>query len=414
MMHHTIERLRYWLTTVPKRIARLSKEELAYKPKPDKWSKKEILGHLTDSALHNWQRFATARFQEGPLVVKPYPQDELVRENEYQKQSIGQIVNLWRGLNLQIVHLLENIPNTLFEKEVSIPYMNKTTDLKWLVEDYLVHMEHHLSQIFLMQTEMEWKQYQGWHVQLEDAILQLENDPAGKLFIKLQEHGSMNAQIYAPQEVDNQRPHIQDEIYVVISGSGFFRNGDYRHPFGPGDVMFVPAGVEHRFEDFSSDFKTWVFFYGPRGGEEDRPQYEVTKTIGDDTYFISTDPARLDEKMIHKFLTRAYWAKGRSLDMVIQSIKYSLNFGLYHKGKQIGFARVITDYSTFAYLGDVFILRAYRGKGLGNWLMESVMECPFFKPERGWLLRTKDEHRLYERFGFKMPDQAEHIMERKR
>jgi mannose-6-phosphate isomerase-like protein (cupin superfamily) len=86
-------------------------------------------------------------------------------------------------------------------------------------------------------------------------------------FAMLLQRGSMSVELYAPQGRDAQTPHRQDELYVVISGSGAFVNGDARHPFGPGDVLFVPAGVEHRFEDFSADFQAWVIFYGPDGGE---------------------------------------------------------------------------------------------------------------------------------------------------
>ncbi|MDX1610042.1 MAG: cupin domain-containing protein [Halofilum sp. (in: g-proteobacteria)] len=80
-------------------------------------------------------------------------------------------------------------------------------------------------------------------------------------------HGSMRVEIYRPDGVDLQQPHEQDELYVVISGTGEFVNGDTRQPFEPGEVLFVPAGVEHRFEHFSDDFATWVIFYGPRCGE---------------------------------------------------------------------------------------------------------------------------------------------------
>lgn len=88
-----------------------------------------------------------------------------------------------------------------------------------------------------------------------------------KEFIKLFEHGSLEVEYYKPDKIDKQQPHERDEIYVVISGSGFFVNGEERHRFEPGQVLFVPAGVVHRFEDFSDDFATWVFFYGPVGGE---------------------------------------------------------------------------------------------------------------------------------------------------
>jgi mannose-6-phosphate isomerase-like protein (cupin superfamily) len=81
-------------------------------------------------------------------------------------------------------------------------------------------------------------------------------------------HGSMEVKIYAPRGTDPQTPHTRDELYVVVSGSGEFVNGPERHSFGPGDVLFVPAGVEHRFEDFTDDLAVWVVFYGPEGGEK--------------------------------------------------------------------------------------------------------------------------------------------------
>jgi mannose-6-phosphate isomerase-like protein (cupin superfamily) len=87
-------------------------------------------------------------------------------------------------------------------------------------------------------------------------------------FVTMLRRGSLSVELYAPRGHDPQQPHRQDELYVVVSGSGQFFNGGERHPFGPGDVLFVPAGVEHRFEDFSDDFQTWVIFYGPDGGEQ--------------------------------------------------------------------------------------------------------------------------------------------------
>jgi mannose-6-phosphate isomerase-like protein (cupin superfamily) len=98
------------------------------------------------------------------------------------------------------------------------------------------------------------------------ALAQQANDQTR--FITLVQRGSLAIEIYVPQEVDLQKPHRQDELYVIISGQGEFLNGDQRHPFGPGDVLFVPAGVPHRFENFSADFQTWVIFYGPDGGEQ--------------------------------------------------------------------------------------------------------------------------------------------------
>lgn len=99
------------------------------------------------------------------------------------------------------------------------------------------------------------------------ALEQLAADEAP--FKQLFNHGSMEVELYAPQGVDLQQPHSRDELYVIISGTGFFVHDQERHPFEPGEVLFVPAGDTHRFEDFSDDFATWVVFYGPEGGEKE-------------------------------------------------------------------------------------------------------------------------------------------------
>ena len=90
---------------------------------------------------------------------------------------------------------------------------------------------------------------------------------SNELFKQLFSHGSLTVEIYKPQKVDLQQPHTRDELYVIASGSGYFVNGNSREKFEPGEVLFVPAGVVHRFEEFTDDFSTWVFFYGPEGGE---------------------------------------------------------------------------------------------------------------------------------------------------
>lgn len=101
-----------------------------------------------------------------------------------------------------------------------------------------------------------------------DALKSLS--ASGHEFNEIFRHGSLSVEIYRPVGVDRQRPHTRDEIYVVIAGSGQFVNGASRREFGPGEVLFVPAGVEHRFESFSEDFATWVFFFGPEGGETEQ------------------------------------------------------------------------------------------------------------------------------------------------
>lgn len=124
-------------------------------------------------------------------------------------------------------------------------------------------------------------------------------------------------------------------------------------------------------------------------------------------FVISTDPDRLELDVVHDFLTECYWAKGIPRETVARSIENSLCFAVYGEGKQIGFARVISDFATYAYLGDVFIVNEYRGRGLGKWLMECIIQHPSLQGLRRWTLLTRDAHQLYAPFGFtplKTPD----------
>jgi len=118
-------------------------------------------------------------------------------------------------------------------------------------------------------------------------------------------------------------------------------------------------------------------------------------------FTISTKPERLQVDIIHKYLSEeSYWAKERSYKQTETAVKNSLPFGVYKSENLIGFARVVTDYATFAYLGDVFILEEYRGRGLSLWLMETIINHPDLQGFRRWVLATKDAHALYEKFGF--------------
>lgn len=117
-------------------------------------------------------------------------------------------------------------------------------------------------------------------------------------------------------------------------------------------------------------------------------------------FLLSTNPERLDLNLIHSFLTDCYWAKGIPREVVKRSIQNSLCFGVYAQGKQVGFARVISDFATYAYIGDVFILEAFRGQGLGKWMMESIMQHPRLQGLRRWSLATRDAHGLYAQSGF--------------
>ena len=126
---------------------------------------------------------------------------------------------------------------------------------------------------------------------------------------------------------------------------------------------------------------------------------------------VSTDPARLDRAMIHAFLTASYWSTGIPREVVDRSIDHSLPFGLHEAGNQIGFARVITDRATFAYLGDVFVLPEARGRGLGEFLIECVTAHPDLQSLRRWVLLTRDAHGLYRKFGFTEVAKPDRYME---
>jgi GNAT superfamily N-acetyltransferase len=120
-----------------------------------------------------------------------------------------------------------------------------------------------------------------------------------------------------------------------------------------------------------------------------------------DGYSISTDPALLDLDVVHAFLSReSYWARGMPRAVLQRSIESSLPFGLYRDRAQVGFARVVTDYAVFAYVGDVFVLPPHRRRGLSKWLMETLLAHPDLQGLRRWNLATRDAHGLYRRFGF--------------
>jgi GNAT superfamily N-acetyltransferase len=129
-------------------------------------------------------------------------------------------------------------------------------------------------------------------------------------------------------------------------------------------------------------------------------------------FSISTDRSRLDLNVIHNFLTNCYWAKGIPREVVARSVEHSLCFGVYDgSGSQVGFARVVSDFATVAYLGDVFVLESHRGRGLSKWLMECVMQHAQLQGLRRWILLTRDAHGLYEKSGFAPLQAPERYME---
>jgi len=130
-------------------------------------------------------------------------------------------------------------------------------------------------------------------------------------------------------------------------------------------------------------------------------------------YLVSTDPNKLELKVIHGYLSRSYWAEEIPFETVKRSVEHSLCFGVYTADKQIGFARVISDYTTFAYLADVFILEEERGKGLSKFLMECILKHKELQGLRNFSLMTQDAHSLYARYGFKNIPKPENFMAKK-
>ncbi len=127
---------------------------------------------------------------------------------------------------------------------------------------------------------------------------------------------------------------------------------------------------------------------------------------------ISDDKAKLNIELIHNFLSRSYWAEGRTIAEVKSSIQNSICFGIYSGNRQIGFARVVSDLTVIAYLMDVFIVEEYRGKGYSKFLLKKIFEDERFRNIKKWILATKDAHSLYARFGFEKIKNPDRLMQR--
>jgi GNAT superfamily N-acetyltransferase len=135
------------------------------------------------------------------------------------------------------------------------------------------------------------------------------------------------------------------------------------------------------------------------------------KETGEGTIVVTTDRSRLDLDVIHGFLTTSYWAKGIPRETVARSMEHSLCFGAFDEGRQVGFARVVSDRTTFAYICDVFALESHRGHGVGKSLMAAIMSHPELQGLRRWTLFTRDAHGLYRQFGFGAAAYPERLME---
>ena len=140
--------------------------------------------------------------------------------------------------------------------------------------------------------------------------------------------------------------------------------------------------------------------------------FPVSKIAGGARYEIDADKARLDIGFIHRFLVRSHWANGIPLAVLERAIAHSRAYGLYRNGRQVGFARVVTDHATFAYLADVFVAAKERRRGLGRWLVETILAEPDLQGLRRWLLGTRDAHGLYLQCGFAEPAAPFSFLER--
>ena len=155
-MESLISRMEFLLVSTINALENLPEEELLFKPSPDKWSKKEILGHLIDSAINNLQRFTEITFEDKPYRIRNYKQDELVKANNYQKAALPDLVMLWFFLNNRIISLIKNQSASTLQYQVIIDD-NEIKTLDWLIRDYVAHLEHHLKQFDFKQQENSQK-----------------------------------------------------------------------------------------------------------------------------------------------------------------------------------------------------------------------------------------------------------------
>lgn len=271
-MLKTLHHLHNAIIDVRKKIYEISESELAKKESPTKWSKKEILGHLIDSATYNLMRFNEICIQTTPYEVKPYPQDELVKVNKYQKSKLVDLVMLWQALNTKIYKNIEQLDLAQLKKVIVLGEEKKT--FEWLLKDYVQHLKYHLNQIFTI-TEKELTPI-SYHITAAEALQKLKNvkptepadgssiffTPVKEEFVKVLSYGDLEVEYYKPEEEDKQLPHLKDEIYVIAQGQASFILNETTYQVKQNDVLFVKALDPHQFFDFSEDFATWVIFYG--------------------------------------------------------------------------------------------------------------------------------------------------------
>jgi len=251
-IQNIIKQTRHDYLNIPENI-------LSEKINPGKWSKREILGHLIDSARYNLMRFTEIPDCESVFEIKSYKQDDLVKRNKYQHQNDHDLLTMWQILNHQIIIVLSNLSEDEWNRTIKMK--NEIQTLKGLAEDYVHHTEHHIQQIF---CNINSSLFTPCQIKLANAksTLALESGSKDVEFVKLLQFGDLEIEYYKPNKWDKQLPHLKDEIYVIISGEGTFYINGQKFPFSECDVLFVKAGDDHRFLDFTDDFSTWVVFFG--------------------------------------------------------------------------------------------------------------------------------------------------------
>lgn len=255
-MNQHIENIQQQIRRVKNEMHEISEAVLSHKISAKKWSKKEIFGHLIDSARYNLMRFNEVLAFETTCHFQNYPQDALVKLNAYQTQDTTTLVFQWQVLNTQICHTLAQITEQQGEKELLMA--GKTITLGWLIADYVEHLKYHFAQIF--DVEKNAKTALEYHFSIKKAVEKLAAVPSE--FVKLLEFGDLEVEYYQPNKIDKQTPHSRDELYVIAAGSSDFVRENETYHVEMNDVLFVKAGETHKFIDFTDDFATWVIFYG--------------------------------------------------------------------------------------------------------------------------------------------------------
>ena len=237
-------------------IHHISEEELALKTAPEKWSKKEILGHLIDSSKYFLNRCENIFSKSETFELTRFDQDALVKLYNYQAQDTYTLMILFQSLNSQILELIKNFTEDQLKK--TLKFNDKTLTVENLIEGYLRHLDHHLTQILSSKSALP-NNFKT-HISLESAFEQLSKAPSE--FVKVMEFGDLEIEFYQPDKVDKQQPHTRDEVYVIATGSGEFELEGKVVSVKPNDVLFVKAHEKHQFLNFTNDFSTWVVFYG--------------------------------------------------------------------------------------------------------------------------------------------------------